>query len=230
MLLATFRVGSGLHLATVAVCLVLVGLFLVLARNASPERRRRLRAMIGWGCLLVWIMNTLYWAMPGRFSWATSLPIHVCNLANLIGAVAVLRHQRIFQGLLYFWAFSLCIWAFITPTVGLGPARPGFWVFWIYHLFIGLAVAQVLVVDRFRPSGRDLLNAILCTLFYVAVVATLDRVFGWNYGFLGASVPTVPTPVDLLGPYPLRLLWMCLIGAVAFVILWLPWRLAVSKG
>ena len=77
---------------------------------------------------------------PERLAWDRSLPLHVCNIANIFGAIAVLRQQRLFQGIIYFWALALCIWAFLTPTLDVGPARFGFWIFWIYHLFIGLAV------------------------------------------------------------------------------------------
>jgi uncharacterized membrane protein YwaF len=58
----------------------------------------------------------------------------------------------------------------------------------------------------------------------MAVLAVFDRIFDWNYGFVGPSTPEQPTPVDSLGPYPRRLVWMSLLGCVVFVVLWLPWR------
>jgi uncharacterized membrane protein YwaF len=56
----------------------------------------------------------------------------------------------------------------------------------------------------------------------VFLLSLVDRIFGWNYGFLGEATPDVPTPVDMLGPYPLRIVWMILIGAMTFVLMWLP--------
>lgn len=51
----------------------------------------------------------------------------------------------------------------------------------------------------------------------------LNAITGWNYGFVGAGKPGQPSPIDVLGPYPLRVLWMILIGALLFLFLLLPW-------
>lgn len=222
MLTAEFQSWSFLHLATLAVCAgAAAGVALVVKRSPDAHRRLLVRRVVGWGCIVAWMVNTAYWMMPARFDLSASLPIHFCNVANIFGALAVLRGHRLFQGVIYFWA-SLYIWAFLTPTVGIGPAQVGFWVFWIYHAFIALAFVHVLLVDRFRPTFRDLLHSSAFTLGYVALLTCLDFLAGWNYGFLGNDMPGTPTPVDLLGPYPLRILWMILCGAVAFLLLWLP--------
>ncbi len=219
---AEFHTWSLLHLATVAICGGLSAATPILAqRSALATQPLRVRRLVGWGCLVAWIINTAYWMMPERFALGSSLPIHFCNVANIFGALAVLRQSRLFQGVIYFWA-GLYVWAFLTPTVGVGPARLGFWVFWIYHFFIALALAYILLIDRFRPSFRDLLHSSAFTLAYVAFMALVDHFTGWNYGFLGAETPDSPTPVDVLGTYPLRIVWMILLGAVAFFLLWLP--------
>ena len=222
MLAADFQTLSTVHLLTLAVCVGMGTAAPVLARRGDERRRLLLRRIVGWGCLVVWVINTGYWMMPDRFRWDGSLPIHFCNVANIFGALAILRGMRLFQGVLYFWA-GLYLWAFLTPTVAEGPDRPGFWVFWIYHLFIALAFVHIVFIDRFRPTFRDLLHASAFTLCYVALLAIIDAIAGWNYGFLGNDIPENPTPVDVLGPYPLRILWMILLGAVVFLLLWLPY-------
>jgi hypothetical integral membrane protein (TIGR02206 family) len=196
----------------------------------SDRARRNLRLLIGWGCIAVWVLNTAHHAMPERFSWGGSLPLHFCNLANLFGAAAILKRSRLFRGILYFWALGLCSWAFLTPTLQDGPALPGFWIFWVYHLFIGLSLVYLLAVEHFRPTARDLRSSCLFTLSYTLLIALVDRLFDWNYGFLGPAVPDSPTPVDVLGPYPLRVVWMILIGAVVFAMLWLPFAQPSRSG
>jgi len=223
--LTEFRSGTAVHFAALAVCALLILTLGVTGRRSDSARRSgALRQSIGYGCLVVWLLNTASWLTPARFSWDRSLPLQVCNLANIFGALAVLRQQRLSQGVIYFWGLGLCIWAFLTPTLDVGPARFGFWIFWTYHLFIGLALVYVLTFDRFRPQATDLLSSLFVTYAYVAIVAAIDLAFGWNYGFVGPGRPTAPTPVDVLGPYPLRILWMTLAGSAVFVLLWLPWR------
>ncbi|MCB1229672.1 MAG: TIGR02206 family membrane protein [Verrucomicrobiae bacterium] len=228
-----FRTGSATHLISLAVCAVIVFAFVRLIRNwrAIPDSEKRhaklhrLRLFIGCGCLAAWLMNVIFWAVLTPFRWDQSLPLQFCNLANLIGAVAVMRRSgRLFKSVLYFWATTLCIWAFITPVLGSGPDRLEFWIFWIYHIFIPLAVLETFLVQGFRPGFPDLKNTVLFTLTFTLLMALIDRIFGWNYGFVGPSTPENPTLLDVLGPYPLRLLWMILIASGLFLLVWLPWR------
>jgi hypothetical integral membrane protein (TIGR02206 family) len=222
MLAADFHTWNLAHIFTLLLCLAAAtGLVILGGRLSREQDRRRLRLFVGWGCLVVWALNTIYWAMPVRFALDASLPIHFCNVANIFGALAILRGLRLFQGVIYFWG-CLYIWAFLTPTVGMGPAQLGYWVFWIYHLFILFAFVHLLFLDRFRPSWRDLLHSSAFTLLYLTLLIVTDALTGWNYGFLGKSNPGSPTPVDLLGPYPLRIVWMILCGALLFLLFWLP--------
>ncbi len=230
-----FRTGSPTHLLSLAACAGIVIAFVWLVRRwrAIPdeaERHRklhRLRLFVGSGCLAVWLLNTALWTVLTPFRWEQSLPLQFCNLANLFGAIAVFRKGgRLFKSVLYFWATTLCIWAFLTPVLGSGPDGPEFWIFWLYHVFIPIAVLETFLVQRFRPSFRDLGNAIGFTLAFTLLLAVIDRIFGWNYGFVGPSTPQNPTLLDVLGPYPLRILWMILIASTLFFLAWLPWRKA----
>mgnify|MGYP001627904167 CR=1 FL=1 len=229
----SFRTGSPTHLVVLAACAVLVAGFVFLIRRVRSigdgelrhRNLHRIRLFVGFGCLAVWLLNSFFWTVFAPFRWEQSLPLHFCNLANLIGAVAVLRKGgRLFKSVLYFWATTLCIWAFLTPVLGSGPDGPEFWIFWLYHLFIPLAVLETFLVQRFRPAFRDLRNAILFTLAFTLSLAVINRIFGWNYGFVGPSTPENPTLLDVLGPYPIRILWMILIASALFFLVWLPWR------
>lgn len=221
-----FRSGTLLHGLCLAVIVLLVVAFVLLARrHRDGPGRVFLERFVGGGCLVAWIINTAYWMSPSRFVWEQALPLHYCNMANLIGAVAVLTRRRFFQALIYFWALALCIWAFLTPTVRYGPGHGDFWIFWFYHGFIPLAVAHVLVVDRYRPTFTDLLGVMGFTVLYTLALVVIDNVWGWNYGFVGPGKPESTTLLDVLGPYPLRLLWIALLAIVLFLLCLAPWSL-----
>lgn len=231
----TFSQGSTLHFISLGVCLVAV-LVTVAAAVRVRDREasaRPLRLAIATGCLLSWILSNGYGIFPGRFSWSESLPLHFCNLGNLFGAHAVAARHRVSQSLVYFWSIALCSCAFLTPSLDVGPSELWFWLFWIYHAFIPVSVAWILVADRFRPGWRDWKDAVVLTLGFMAALAVLDAITGWNYGFVGPGLPTQKNILDFLGPYPLRLLWMALIGALLFTLLMIPWlrphRTAVAE-
>ena len=55
--------------------------------------------------------------------------------------------------------------------------------------------------------------------------APVDIIFDTNYGYVGPTRPSVPTLIDFLGPWPLRVIWLILIGASVFVLAWAPWAI-----
>lgn len=227
---ATFINGSPLHGMCLLATVLLVIITVIFARRERLTSSPRLRRFLVWCCVGTWLFNTAVLIHPAHFDAAASLPLHFCNLANLVAAVAIAKQSRTFQGLIVYWAFCLCIWAFLTPTLNHGPASLEFWAFWAYHAVIPVATAYVLVRDGFRPTWADFLRSLLWTLAYMAVLMIVDFFTGWNYGFVGNSVPDQKTLIDSLGPYPLRILWMALLGAMLFAILTVAFRLPKCCG
>ncbi len=221
-----FHPFTSLHFIALAAC-VAIPVALVAYSSILREKKaagKSGRRFIAAGNFIIWVIACGFWFHPDFFRLDQSLPLHFCNLANLIAVVAVGFKNRLAQSVLYFWTFALCIWAFLTPFLMVGPAHPWFWVFWLYHLFIPLATAWVLSVDQFRPGRRDLISAILATTIFTGSLALLNAFTGWNYGFVGPGKPGQPSMIDVLGPYPIRLIWMFLIALSLFILLYLPWQ------
>lgn len=222
----SFEQGSPLHFLCLAVCVAALFVTGFLARYSAgkPRLSMALRRGIAFGCLLFWFLSNGYSFVDERFDWRESLPLHFCNLADLIGAFAIITRNRTSQALMYFWTFALCIWAFLTPSLYVGPTTLWFWLFWLYHLFIPIATAWIVVADGFRPTWADWRRALGLSLVYMAILAVLDAITGWNYGFVGPSVPSQKNLLDFLGAYPLRLVWMAFVGSGLFALLMLPWK------
>ncbi len=221
----SFRQFSMMHLLSVATAaLVVVGLCVVGSRAARGADRRRLRRALGWAALGLWGAVQALWLAPGSFDAASSLPLHVCDLAGLVAALAFLTDRRAFRTILYFWGIALSTQGFVTPILTEGPGSPFFWTFWISHTInVGYAVYDI-AVDGFRPGFRDLRFALGVTACSVALMFVLDALTGWNYAYVGPSAADQPTLVDALGPYPWRVVPICGIGIAAFVVAWLPWE------
>lgn len=221
-----FTLGSATHLVTLAACLLITVIIALWGHRTReiPDHHRKLRLGLTLGSILSWIATLAYGLQPSVFKWESALPLQFCNLANLIGAVAVLYHNRGAQSLLYFWSITLCIWAFLTPDLIVGVDHLWFWLFWIYHLFIPICLCWILFVDQFRPTWKDLRFALLATTGFTLGLSVLNAITGWNYGMVGPGKPGQPSLIDVLGPYPIRILWMLMIGASLFTLLFLPWE------
>ncbi len=221
-----FTTGSPTHILCLLVSLALAFCIARSGRRWSTDSAAsiRLRWFLVAGSLLSWIGNAIWFMLPANLIIEETLPLHFCNFTNLFAAIAIAKRVRFFQGILYFWTFALTSWAFLTPALMHGPASVEFWAFWIYHFFILAAVTFVLTTDKFRPVWQDFRRTLLFTTICMIALFILNRIAGWNYGFVGASDPQQPTLIDFLGNYPIRIIWMWMLGTLLFALLMIPWR------
>ena len=223
-----FHPFSPLHALTAAACLALMAGSIMLGRLwiAHPRTAPRERWLrVGW-CLftLLWQAYAVVWLLlPTQWNPAVSLPLHVCDLTGWIAPLALLTQKRWLRTILYYWGIGLSTQAFITPVLLDGPATWWYWFFWVGHLQIVGSAVYDLVVLRYRPTWRDLRVIALVSLAYALAMLALNTATGFNYGYLGPSKPTNPTLIDRLGVWPLRALWLTLIGQAIFVLITLSW-------
>ena len=194
-------------------------------RGRDERAARRGECLAGYGYLAVWIGTFAWLPTQPDYDATTDWPLQLCHWAAVCASLALITGARIWRTLAWFWGLALCTQALITPNLTDGPATWPFWFFWTTH---AMAVAMPLydaLARRYRPTVRDLAIASVGALAYVAIVLPIDLATGWNYGFVGPSRPDLPTIVDLLGPWPRRLVFIALIAAAAMAATLLPWTL-----
>lgn len=188
------------------------------ARTHGPEGARRWRragALCLWGVNLAWLARALG---TGHFTWQHSLPLHLCDLAWMAAGWSLwsaapstaLRHQ-----VPVLWGLSLSVMGYLSPAVTADPDGLDFWAFWVLHWQV-LAVALLnlqLAGTRITAQGR--LRTIVLTVLACLVVTGLNLLLDSSYFFTGQAKPANPSPVDWLGEWPLRIVWIVLLGAAA---------------
>lgn len=221
----TFRPFSGMHAATVAALLVVTLAAVVLRRRRAhdaPPARGEI-AFAGF-ILALWVGATVWRLLPGHFDPRYSFPFQLCNLTSLAVPLVLLTAWRPLRAVLYFWGLALSSQGIFTPDLKDGPEKPGFWIFWIFHgTIIGTALYD-LAARGFRPTWKDFRYAYLGAWMYLTLALALDLAFGWNYGYVGKARPDQPSLIDVLGPWPLRLVPIILLVSVAMLILLVPWE------
>jgi hypothetical integral membrane protein (TIGR02206 family) len=229
----TFYPYTRDHFIALAVtAIVTVGLSWLGVRWRGTARGVQLHH--GWlmAVVVVQVLSLYYYIWHRGFSWETSLPLEICDLAGIVAVVALATGKRTPRLILYYWAFALTTNAFVTPILRQGPESLRYYVFWITHIVILATAVYDVVVHRFRPRAWDFAMITLVMCLYGAVVIPLDVITGFNYGFVGNAQPDTPTAVDILGPWPLRLVWMFLtvhgLFLVLTVIWWRPKRAVVA--
>ena len=219
-----FRSFTLAHAAAVTcVAAVIVGIVFA-ARAWRGTRRQRALEWVIAGAIVALRVGVFAWnLMPSRVSLATALPLQICDLAAFCSAAALVTRGRFVTAIAYFWGLALSIQGLVQPDLADGPHSLSFWLFWLHHALIVGAAVYVVAIRHFRPSLRDLFNAVAAGLVYVVVIFVIDAALGVNYGYLGKALPSQPTLLDWLGPWPWRVAAMTVLGAVGMWLLWVPW-------
>jgi len=194
-------------------------------RGTPTERNFRLSWSLG---IVVFQAYAIVWfLLPGNMDVRESLPLHLCDLAVWVAAIALVTQWRPMRAVLYFWAIGLSTQAFFTPVLQEGVTHPKFWFFWVGHTqIVGSAIYDVIAL-RFRPTVKDYLHGTVANVLYAALVLPINLVFGLNYGYIGAVLPETQTILHKLPEtYVLRLLSIFVIVQTVTTALWLVWPAA----
>lgn len=225
-----FKAYGVEHALFVGVCVAIMLAISLLGKSwRGTARGDLLRRAVGWTGLAYWIGSNAWWMFGPQYSFAQSLPLQVCDLAGLLGPLAMLTRKRPVRAVLYFWGLSLSVQGFIQPVLHeKGVLDVEFWLFWANHtVIVGTAVYDVIALG-FRPTARDYITAVIASLVYMAVIMPFDIYFKVNYGYIGPSDPIAhaKTLADALGPWPLNAVLMMVLAMIAMALIWVPWEIA----
>ncbi len=216
---ATHGFMIGLFAVSVAVA---CGAGLMLA----PGARRRFEVVLGGFMLAIGVWYQLWWWLPEHFDIQRSLPLHVCDVMSIVAPLGLLLGGRLFRSLTVLWGLAFCTQAFIKPLAGFGPGHVQFWGFWLSHGIVVLTALYLITVRGYRPAWRDYGLVSIIAYSYFAILFIIDWKFGLNYGYVGRGSVTGETFADRLGSWPLRVVWIALIGqtmlTAVMVVKWLP--------
>jgi hypothetical integral membrane protein (TIGR02206 family) len=160
---------------------------------------------------------------------STSVPLQLCDIAELTAAYALWSQRHRAFVLTYYWGLVLSAQALLTPDIGT-PAEgaPDF----PHHLFVTFFTLHVLVVwaaiyltwgRGMRPRWPDYRFAVVLTLGWMAFTFAFNSVAGTNYGYLNGKPPTASV-LDVLGPWPVYLVVEIVIVMVVWALMTWPWE------
>lgn len=228
----TFTSFSALHGLVVATIAALTGWAIAVRRRRSPVPvpTGPLERLVGYAYLVVWVGAFVWLRFGPLYDPPTTWPLQLCHLVAAAGAIVLINAHPLLRPVVYFCGLALCTQALVTPSLVEGPAQFPFWFFWATHAMIVAVPVYDVAARGYRPGWRDFRIACVAAAFYVMLVLPIDLVTGWNYGFVGPSRPEVPSLVDLLGPWPQRLVLIAAIAVAAMFALLLPWLLVRRAG
>jgi hypothetical integral membrane protein (TIGR02206 family) len=196
-------------------------------RRQTEAQARRTGRLLAIAMVTVFAVAMVYKLI--RPDLGTSVPLQLCDIAELTAAYALWSQRHLAFVLTYYWGLVLSSQALLTPDIGTPQeGAPDF----PHHLFVTFFALHVLVVwaaiyltwgRRMRPTWRDLRFAVVVTLGWVAFTLAFNAVAGTNYGYLNGKPPTASL-LDVLGPWPMYLLVEILIVLVVWTLMTWPWE------
>ena len=169
-----------------------------------------------------------WWAVLAlRADWtaATGLPLELCDVAAVVGAVALWWRRMLFVELIWFWGVGGGLQALLTPEV---PAAFPSWLFFQYYVVHGGIVVAALLLSvglRVWPRPGAVWRVAAVTFGYALCIGVVNIVTGGNYLWL-RHPPATASLLDLLGPWPWYLLSMAVVGFALLVVLQAPFWIA----
>jgi hypothetical integral membrane protein (TIGR02206 family) len=180
---------------------------------------------LAWVSLAAFPLTQIAWSLGGDLpNLESSLPLQLCDVAAVVAGFALLTRRPTLCELTYFWGLSASVQGVLTPAISYDFPHPVFCAFFIHHLAIVAAAIYLPVVLGWRPRRplwRTIVRVLLWSEVYIIIMLPLNSLLGTNFGFLNGK-PANPSLLDHLGPWPLYLLSIQVVGIAAICLLTLP--------
>ena len=153
-----------------------------------------------------------------------SVPLQLCDLAELTAAYALWSRRKWAFTLTYYWGLPLSSQALITPDLNAAdfPSH-SFVTFFALHLLVVWAATYLTWGYGMRPGWRSYRFAVITTLAWGAITMIFNAIAGSDYGFLNGK-PANGSMLDLLGSWPSYVVAEVIIVGVVWALMTWPWE------
>ena len=221
-----FVLFSKTHFAALATILFLNVVIFFMRKHI---RKTVLKDIIRYGLGITLIAQEIslnlfrYW--NGTWSFATSLPLHLCGFAVICCAIIALTKNEKLYSVVYFWGIGGATMALITPdlsTYGFPHFR--FYQFFISHGLIVTTILYMTFIEQYRPTIKSFRKSFVTLNLLLIPIGLVNYLTGGNYFFI-ARPPQTASLIDLLGPWPFYILWFEVLGLVLFALCYIPFAI-----
>jgi hypothetical integral membrane protein (TIGR02206 family) len=214
------------HLTAIVLTLVVPLALALLARHEHLGCRADRIARIGLAGFLVvgWICwyGVAIWRHELRLD--SSLPMNLCDWAEIALIAALLTRGQFAYELGYFWGLGGTLQGVLTPPLYYDFPDLQFIFFFIQHGGVVASLLYLTLGTRMRPTPHSLPRVIVASFVYLGIAALVDWSLGLNYGFLRAK-PLGQNLLTLMSSWPWYIPELVAAG-IGFVLLYyLPFAL-----
>ncbi|GAT07532.1 hypothetical protein AU184_19435 [Mycolicibacterium novocastrense] len=222
-----FEAYGPSHLVVLAIFVVGAVLLIWLGRRQTEAQARVFSRVFALLIVAAFVVALVYKVI--RPDIQTSVPIQLCDIAELTAAYALWSQRHWAFALTYYWCLLLSSQALLTPDVGTprdgAPDFPHhlFLTFFVLHVFAVWAAIYLTWGRGMRPRWRSYRFTVVVTLIWAAATYTFNAIVGTNYGYLNRKPPTASL-LDVFGPWPMYVAVEVAIIVAAWALMTWPWE------
>jgi hypothetical integral membrane protein (TIGR02206 family) len=195
---------------TFAVVLML----LFISSRANDKQKLYVRWFVAGVLLLSAVLIHPYLYFSGKWSVQTSLPFHMCTIAQWLAIFVLLKPKQWLYDILVFWGIAGGMNAILTPQPLHGGEFPVFLEYFVEHGGIIFVHLFLTIAYQMRPSAKSWIRVFLYTMCVMVIMAIFNYFTGSNY-FFTAQKPIADSPF-ILGDWPYYIIGFLMIGLLQF--------------
>jgi len=213
-----FGITHGVTLISIA---VFASALIFLYRKHS-NLRKPLRYSLAVCVLLSYPLQI---ALACIFSYSidleSALPFHLCDLAAIIGGIALFTQSQKLAEFAYFWGLAGTLQGLITPNIQHSFPTPEFFSFFWNHGFVVITALFLPLAMGWRPRPKAHWHLFGLSQLYLILGLTVNYILGTNFGYLSHK-PDTASLLDYFPAWPWYILFLELVCVSLFFLLSLP--------
>src|SRR5262245_43444041 len=221
------------HLTVISLTVVVPFVLAAVVRRTKSQRLEKMIIGVLSAVLISnYIVYLIFIRSQGVVDWRQMLPMQMCDWGMVVVIVAMWTgNQRWFE-VAYFWGIGGTLQAVLTPNLRYGFPDWRFIGFFTSHCGIIGVLVFLLLTRHYRPYPMSIVRVWLWSEFYFVVTLAVDKLTGFNYGFLLHKPEAFSILSFLSDWWPLYLLQMHGLALLFFLMLYAPFAVfdAVKRG
>jgi hypothetical integral membrane protein (TIGR02206 family) len=221
------------HLTVIFITVVLPFVLAALVQRTKSQRTERMIiAALSAVLILNYLAYLIFIRSQGAVEWRQMLPMQMCDWGIVVVIVAMWTGRQRWFEVAYFWGIGGTLQAVLTPNLRYGFPDWRFISFFTSHCSIIVGVVFLMLTRHYRPYPMSLVRVWLWSEFYFVVTLTVDKLTGFNYGFLLHKPEAFSILSFLSDWWPLYLLQLHGVALLFFLVLYAPFAVfdVMKKG
>ncbi len=204
----------------------LIGFILLILFSTLKTRSSygRIYTMIKWFLFILLVMSEVSYqvwsATSGIWILSEYIPLHLCGIASITAAIALLLQNKKLATLTFYIGFIPALLALITPELPYDFPHFRYWKFFLHHIAISWASLFLILTSSISLKYSSMLKSYGLLLIYAAFIGfIINPALNSNYLYL-RDTPLSNTPLDYFGDGMLYYVNLCLVALAVFSLQW----------